>query len=198
VKRTHCTCPLIEERNDTIEIHIHKAAPQRPFRMLGLLAWGTDETSLLHDLRFGHNMIGKVDLGPVPLALFDARHAKTDGPLTFDRARELAEANKLNGVLQPFHKLDGLTRYPGEHIMLHISGPCTAVALYGFTFERDSAPYTAKIDGPLETGNTKLYAGTLSLEDVDGVQELCRVEAPDSLSVATLLAGAMSTRRGFY
>jgi hypothetical protein len=193
MKRVHCLCPLFHERNDAIDIQLHKAGPQMPFRMLGLVAWGTDETSQLHDLRFGQDSVGKVDVGPVPLALFDVRNSKLDEPLTFDRARELAEAGKLGGALQPFAKLDGLFRYPGQHIHVQVSGPCTALALYGFLFEHDRAPYMAKVEA-LPAGG---YCGVLSLEEVDGARELCRVEAPDSLAAATMLAGAMRPVRGF-
>lgn len=208
MKREHTLLPLFIDRTTPKPAHDHGGhevhyvqQPCLAFRVLGLLAWGTTEESRLHDFRIGsQSCFLAVTADGVPLELFDVRKCRTDEPLTFKRAAELAKSGKLATMLKPFQKLTGDSSHVGENISAHISGPCTQLVVFGLSGDELHGPPIVTITRkPGATSDQReTFSGTVTIERLEGVQELCRVEAPDSAACAMVLAGALQGRRGFY
>lgn len=208
MKREHTLLPLFVDRHTPKPAHDHGGTEvhyvQQPclaFRMLGLLAWGTTEESKLHDLRIGQqSCFLAVTTDGVPLELFDVRKCRTDEPLTFERAAELAKSGKLATMLKPFQKMTGDSSHVGENILAQISGPCTQLVVFGLCGDELHGPPIVTITRTpgATSGQRETYTGMVTIERLEGVQEICRVTAPDSAACATVLAGALQGRRGYW
>lgn len=188
----------LQNLNGDCEGRRYMAEPFIPFKVLGLLALGVDETSRLIDLHVGQSSLGVAPLD-VPLELFVPRRAQS-----FAELAKLAEKNELATELQPFQRFESGIVTPGQKILATTLGPVRELVVWGLNLGNRIPTLTCNIVAKRDAQRASqlTYVGTLTVTDLEGSYEDLSVAAPTAEAVATVLAARAgsdpSTRRGWY
>jgi len=111
------------------------AVPQSLFRADGLWLWGTDETTLVHDIKAGNQCCLAISTTPLPGLYFEAGLSFAEFEQLLETRREGWMHERLRALppMKTHQKVRMLTVEIGNSLSLHVSGPLTHAVMWGKT-----------------------------------------------------------------
>lgn len=111
------------------------AQPLGLFRIEGLWLWGTDETTLVHEIRAGYTRCFVISDAPLPGLYFEAGLAFDDFEALLEEAPDDWRYERLKSAPQvPKHqRLRSPTVEIGNSVSLDVEGPLSHAVVWGIT-----------------------------------------------------------------
>lgn len=111
------------------------AIPQSIFRGQGLWLWGTDETTLIHNIKAGNQCCFMITSTPIPGLYFEAGMSFEEFTALLETPSEEWSRERLKSLppLRTHQAIRMLTVEIGNSLSLDVEGPLTHAVMWGLT-----------------------------------------------------------------